>query len=638
MKTSSRRFALSFRQLGLALVSLCLPWAAACVDPEATICPTGITCPSGARCALNQPVCILDGCGDGVLEGEEQCDDGNLVSGDGCSAHCNLEGCGNGIVDIALGERCDDGNTEDGDGCSADCRTNERCGNGILDADLGEVCDDGNNTSGDGCSADCLSGEICGNGYLDLVEGEECEASLPIPSGLMGVTCSDACRYIYAEGVTPQAAQCRLSIAISEGTTDREVYDEESGEWTLLEDIRLEFPGRIVSNKGGIDCVPGGADCTSDLIPCGEEVLLMVLPKDDSEGTLYELMYSIDWNYPECSPENGSGRIERALHSRGDVISESTSAFWCPVTLDAETPEFTLNIEYDDRECNSTADCDDGIDCTVDVCDLDTYECLNTPVDCCEPGSGWSGYSCSEPIDSVEVPAGTYESLAETLPMEAFRLARAPITVGEFNACVLAGACSVANFQSHSAEDTARALCNFERGFNWWNHPMNCVDWHGASEFCAWIGGRLPELTEWEYAALHDGEMARAVSYPWGDSAPGHCVHANYYSGDAAPNVYCSDLSEVAEAVGTSAIGTYSPAGDSTLGLQDMFGNVFEWTQTLSGANAATYLQAGGSYLSPAQPLTDISTARSADDMAVDGGFRCALAPMSEMEVEATPP
>jgi len=59
-------------------------------------------------------------CGNGVVEAGEQCDDGNLVAGDGCSASCRLEVCGNGIRDA--GEQCDDGNTVSGDGCSAGCR------------------------------------------------------------------------------------------------------------------------------------------------------------------------------------------------------------------------------------------------------------------------------------------------------------------------------------------------------------------------------------------------------------------------------------------------------------------------------------------------------------------------------------
>jgi cysteine-rich repeat protein len=62
----------------------------------------------------------LNPCGDGVIEGSEECDDGNNASGDGCSATCQLEvGCGNGIVDP--GEECDDDNILSFDGCSSTC-------------------------------------------------------------------------------------------------------------------------------------------------------------------------------------------------------------------------------------------------------------------------------------------------------------------------------------------------------------------------------------------------------------------------------------------------------------------------------------------------------------------------------------
>jgi cysteine-rich repeat protein len=72
--------------------------------------------------------------------------------------------CGDGIVDE--GEECDDGNLEDGDGCTSQC-TCARCGDGALyvfPSDHGsgscpvveiEECDDGNNVAGDGCSPTC---------------------------------------------------------------------------------------------------------------------------------------------------------------------------------------------------------------------------------------------------------------------------------------------------------------------------------------------------------------------------------------------------------------------------------------------------------------------------------------------------
>lgn len=59
-------------------------------------------------------------CGNGNLDPGEECDDGNNVGGDGCSASCTVDSyCGDGNLDP--GEGCDDGNTIDGDGCSAEC-------------------------------------------------------------------------------------------------------------------------------------------------------------------------------------------------------------------------------------------------------------------------------------------------------------------------------------------------------------------------------------------------------------------------------------------------------------------------------------------------------------------------------------
>jgi len=114
-------------------------------------------------------------CGDGTTDApDEECDDGNDESGDGCSADCEVEVvCGNG--DLEPGEGCDDGNDEDGDGCSSECRREAYCGDGTTDD--GEVCDDGNNASGDGCRSDCLSDETCGNGIIDSVTGEVCDGT-----------------------------------------------------------------------------------------------------------------------------------------------------------------------------------------------------------------------------------------------------------------------------------------------------------------------------------------------------------------------------------------------------------------------------------------------------------------------------
>ena len=67
------------------------------------------------RCVVSPPPV----CGNGTLEAGEQCDDGNTVPNDGCSATCTLE-CGDGLLEGS--EQCDDGNTVPGDGCDATCQ------------------------------------------------------------------------------------------------------------------------------------------------------------------------------------------------------------------------------------------------------------------------------------------------------------------------------------------------------------------------------------------------------------------------------------------------------------------------------------------------------------------------------------
>ncbi len=59
-------------------------------------------------------------CGNGLVEAGEQCDDGNTISGDGCSAGCQIEYCGDGIIQAGLGEQCD---PPDGITCDKNCQT-----------------------------------------------------------------------------------------------------------------------------------------------------------------------------------------------------------------------------------------------------------------------------------------------------------------------------------------------------------------------------------------------------------------------------------------------------------------------------------------------------------------------------------
>eukprot|EP00736_Rhodelphis_marinus_P003364 Rmarinus@m.28871 len=134
-------------------------------------------------------------CGNGVLDGMENCDDGNRDDGDGCSACCVIEtgytcapaanvlvadtivdgdfgpstcviACGDNVVEhsdvTGVYEECDDGNDDVDDGC-VNCHVEEgyvcegspsvchavSCGNGFVEEN--EECDDGNPFPRDGC-------------------------------------------------------------------------------------------------------------------------------------------------------------------------------------------------------------------------------------------------------------------------------------------------------------------------------------------------------------------------------------------------------------------------------------------------------------------------------------------------------
>ena len=133
---------------------------------------TGNTAPgAAASCIRTSGSVTVVVCGNGLLQAGEACDDGNTVSGDGCSSTCTVEVavCGNGIRQGAEG--CDDGNTVSWDGCSATCTVEVPvCGNGHRQGT--EACDDGNTVSGDGCSSACtVEVAVCGNGVRQGAEG-----------------------------------------------------------------------------------------------------------------------------------------------------------------------------------------------------------------------------------------------------------------------------------------------------------------------------------------------------------------------------------------------------------------------------------------------------------------------------------
>lgn len=190
-----RKLSIRRRILGIAMVGM---GAAAVVssscffEPRTTLCEaSGVRCPPDWFCTAEQDACTQDGCGDGIVTGGEDCDDGNKHHGDGCSPSCTREECGNGTLE--QGEACDDGDTDPGDGCSATC-AEEACGNRALD--LGEQCDTGlADTKGCNFPADNALEKIrctfvrCGDGHINKAAGEECEEG-----GQATPTCNIRCK------------------------------------------------------------------------------------------------------------------------------------------------------------------------------------------------------------------------------------------------------------------------------------------------------------------------------------------------------------------------------------------------------------------------------------------------------------
>jgi cysteine-rich repeat protein len=114
-----------------------------------------------ADCKLEPPTC-----GDGGVEGTEECDDGNPDDNDACNSMCKAASCGDGVVWVEM-EECDDGNQDDTDACTNLC-TAATCGDGLVQAGM-EECDDGNQVDTDDCSNDCKA-PVCGD---DVVAGSE---------------------------------------------------------------------------------------------------------------------------------------------------------------------------------------------------------------------------------------------------------------------------------------------------------------------------------------------------------------------------------------------------------------------------------------------------------------------------------
>jgi formylglycine-generating enzyme required for sulfatase activity len=116
-------------------------------------------------------------------------------------------------------------------------------------------------------------------------------------------------------------------------------------------------------------------------------------------------------------------------------------------------------------------------------------------------------------------------------------------------------------------------------------HPVTCASWSDATAYAQWLSAqtghhyRLPSASEWEYAARGGSEAVQ----PWSANGSDACANANVadlsatrrFPGWTAFN--CND-----GYVFTAPVGSFTA---NAFGLNDMLGNVFQWTEDCWNAN-----------------------------------------------------
>ncbi len=197
------------------------------------------------------------------------------------------------------------------------------------------------------------------------------------------------------------------------------------------------------------------------------------------------------------------------------------------------------------------------------------------------------------PHDSVLVPAGEFvlgvdgtdepwsldnERPAHRVQLPAFRIGRVPVTNAEYRRFVEAG--GYAQPQWWSAGGWAhRTATGLQRPQFWTpdnaarrrfglveelpgDEPVQHVCFFEAQAYARWAGARLPTEQEWEKACAWDPASGRRRRWPWGD-APWTPALANLGGAALRP----------------AAAGAY-PAGASAYGVEQLIGDVWEWTSS----------------------------------------------------------
>lgn len=160
--------------------------------------------------------------------------------------------------------------------------------------------------------------------------------------------------------------------------------------------------------------------------------------------------------------------------------------------------------------------------------------------------------------EMVKVPGGSFlmgsedgdsnERPVHPEQVAAFWMDKYEVTVEQFAECERESRCKAPG---------RGGLCNASQAGNE-KHPVNCVRWTDARDYCRWAGKRLPTEIEWEYAA----RGPEGKKYSWGGTEP-----------TTEP---C--WKRWGQQAGTCAVGS-NPQDKSWKGIMDLGGNVWEWVQ-----------------------------------------------------------
>jgi formylglycine-generating enzyme required for sulfatase activity len=218
-----------------------------------------------------------------------------------------------------------------------------------------------------------------------------------------------------------------------------------------------------------------------------------------------------------------------------------------------------------------------------------------TPASVVVPAPGTVTRDCPTCPSVVVLPAGRFQqgsSRAEggssfEMPAHWVNIGRPlgmslnVVTVEEFQQFIAATGREMQGCDTYDGEWKSRPDSSWKSpGFpQTGTHPVTCVSWDDAQAYARWLSGktghqyRLPSASEWEFAARSGGEAV----LPWGANAAAACASANVADASAAQRYpgwtvfACND-----GYVYTAPVGSFKA---NSFGLNDMLGNVFQWTE-----------------------------------------------------------